>query len=53
MNKTTIGIVLLFISILFADSECLLIPLTLVVISVWLLKGALIDDNQRESKSNM
>lgn len=53
MNKTTIGIVLLLISILFADSECLLIPVTLVAISVWLLKGALTDDHERECKSNM
>lgn len=51
--KTDVGIMLLFISIMFADSECLLIPITLVAISVWLLKGALINDHERESKSDM
>lgn len=51
--RTSIGILLLFISIMFADSECLLVPITLVAISVWLLKGALINDHERESKSNM
>lgn len=50
MNKTTIGIVLLLISIMFADSECLLIPLTLVAISIWLMKGALTNE---ESKRDM
>lgn len=51
--RTYIGMILLFISIAFADSECLLIPITLVAISVWLLKGALTDDHERESKGNM
>ena len=53
MNKTYIGILLLFISMMFADSECLFIPITLVAISVWLMKGALTNDHERESKSNM
>lgn len=51
--RTYVGMVLLFISMMLADSECLFIPITLVAISVWLLKGALTDDHERESKSNM
>lgn len=46
--KTYIGMILLFISIMFADSECLLVPITLVAISVWLMKGALTDDRRKE-----
>lgn len=51
--RTYIGMVLMLVSIMFADSECLLVPITLVAISVWLMRGALTDDHERESKSNM
>lgn len=46
--RTYIGMVLMLVSIMFADSECLLVPITLVAISVWLMRGALTDERHKE-----
>lgn len=53
MNKTirtTIGVVLFILGIMAADSECLLVPIALLVAGAWLGKDMVMSNE--ESKRN-
>lgn len=54
MNKTirtTIGVMLFILGIMVADSECLLVPIALLVAGAWLGKDMVMSDEQgRENR---